>query len=240
MLRSFAYRLDKTDVILVDRRGRALDATLRARLRASSLTAAAVLAATLVTPAGPVESSFQALRASAFAAAAKGADWIAMRSPGRRVRTEMIKGVVVRRPVVRAAPRVRRPAVRAPAPAPLPRLLTPPPSAVPLAFLENEIAPPGPVAIGDFPRYDLSPPVEYVQLPPERGAGLIFGIGGGGGGVVPPVRPPAIPEAQSWAMMILGFAAIGGAWRRRRQLVQTLLRRLPLLLTDRRSNRPAS
>jgi hypothetical protein len=50
--------------------------------------------------------------------------------------------------------------------------------------------------------------------------------GGGGGGIVPPpiitaaVPPPVVtsvlPEPASWALMLVGFALIGGALRRKR------------------------
>lgn len=58
----------------------------------------------------------------------------------------------------------------------------------------------------------------------EPGGGFIPGGGGGGGGLIPPVLPPdppltsAVPEPATWAVMILGFFAVGWAMRRRAQL----------------------
>lgn len=76
----------------------------------------------------------------------------------------------------------------------------------------------------------------FVPPPPGGGGGgvVLPPPGGGGGGVVPPgpgpgggggVLPPpaAIPEPDTWGMMILGFAALGTVWRRRRVLVKLIV-----------------
>ena len=63
-------------------------------------------------------------------------------------------------------------------------------------------------------------------IPPGGGGGT-GGSGGGGGNnvtppttgdVSPPITPPtaAVPEPATWLTMILGLAAVGGLWRRRR------------------------
>jgi hypothetical protein len=64
------------------------------------------------------------------------------------------------------------------------------------------------------------------------GGGFTIGGGGGGGpgGTVP--GTPGIPEPRTWVMMILGFGAIGAAWRRRRMLLQAL-KALPRLMHQR-------
>ncbi|HEV2567280.1 MAG TPA: PEPxxWA-CTERM sorting domain-containing protein [Sphingomonas sp.] len=232
--------MSRHPAILVDAHGRASDPASRIRLRASSATLAAVLALTLAAPADNLGGSFLSpVRESAAAALAGVAEAIRSRSPGVRGRVVWIKGrPVVVRPRARAAPRGRRPAARAsvlpPAAAP-PSLVTAPPPAVPLALLGNDIAPGGPVTIGPLPAYDLAnpQPVEYVQLPPERGPSIIIGGGpiGGTGPVLPPPRPPAIPEASTWAMMILGFGAIGSLWRRRRLIAAAVMAHIPLRLT---------
>jgi hypothetical protein len=229
MLRFFARRSGVGAAILVDPRGRA--SIPAQRLKASSVTLAAVLALTIATPTDNLGSSFAPVRDAAAAALAGAADAIRKRSPGVRRIVGWVKG----RPIyARAAPRVRRPPVARAAVRPpvLPALLTPPPPAAPLAFAQNDL-PFGPVAIGPLPAYDLSDTEEFafLRLPEERGPGfLIGGIGGPGpgpgpGGLLPPPPgpPAAIPEASTWAMMIFGFGAIGTAWRRRRQIVRVIV-----------------
>ena len=53
------------------------------------------------------------------------------------------------------------------------------------------------------------------------GGGSGGGGGGGGGGGNPPPPPPisAVPEPDSWAMMILGMGLAGAALRRRRKML---------------------
>ena len=75
--------------------------------------------------------------------------------------------------------------------------------------------------IGDpaAPGVSNAPPPGVIAPPPTGGETP----GGGGGGVAPPgVAPPApggpgsnvLPEPGTWAMMLLGFLAIGGMLRR--------------------------
>lgn len=238
MLAFLARRAGETGAILVDGRGRAV--LPAQRLKASSVTIAAVIALTTATPTDNL-GSLAPERDAAAAAVAGAADAIRKRSPGVRRIIGWLKGrPIYARPAVRAAPRIRRPAARATVPPVLPALLTPPPPATPLALAQDELAF-GPVTIGPLPVYDLSEACDcaFVYLPPERGLGAIIIGGGGGGGVVPPVgppveppiRPPAIPEAPSWALMIMGFAFIGTAWRRRRKIVHVLSDTLPLRLS---------
>jgi hypothetical protein len=163
---------------------------------------------------------------AAATAAQQTADMIAQRSPGLRTRAEMSKGkprLALDR-VSRALPRVRdaRPAApaAAAAPAPVAAAVLPgvsPPVAAPAIFVPG--APVGGAAFVDSgPGFGL--------LPPPPG----FGVGGGGGGFVvappgtitpetpPAALPPPIPEPATWMTVILGFAAMGGAIRRRARL----------------------
>lgn len=71
----------------------------------------------------------------------------------------------------------------------------------------------------------LSVPGEVGELLSGAGGGGFAGGGGGGGGLVPPGTPPVAgppsssnaPEPAAWALMIIGFGALGGAmrWARR-------------------------
>ena len=163
MLRFFARRSDNGAAITVDARGRA--SVPAQRLKASSVTLAAIVALTVATPTDNLGSSFAPVRQAAAAALAGAADAIRQRSPGVR----RIIGWVQGRPIyARAAPRVRRPpaaraALRPPA---LPVLVTPPPPAVPLTLAQNDL-PFGPVTIGPLPVYDLSDTEEFafIRLP---------------------------------------------------------------------------
>jgi len=70
--------------------------------------------------------------------------------------------------------------------------------------------PMGPTGFGSNPPGFSSPPGSLAPLATPRN---------GGGGNVPPGTPdpvPAVPEPSSWAMMILGFAILGGAMRYKR------------------------
>jgi hypothetical protein len=228
MLRFVAPPSRPIAAITVDGRGRA--SVPAQRLKASSATLAAVLALSVATPTDDL-GSLAPVRDAAAAAVAGVADAIRKRSPGVRRIVAWVKGrPIYARPAARAAPRIRRPTARAAVRQPiLPALLTPPPPAAPLALAQNDL-PFGPVTIGPLPVYDLADTEEFafVRLPEERGPGLIIGgIGGTGpgpGGLLPPPGPPpGIPEASSWAMMILGFGFVGTAWRRRRQIVRAIV-----------------
>lgn len=65
-----------------------------------------------------------------------------------------------------------------------------------------------------------------VDFTPANGASITglytsFGVPGGGGSFVGSIDFPAVPEPASWAMMIAGFAVVGGALRGRRVRVST-------------------
>ena len=63
-------------------------------------------------------------------------------------------------------------------------------------------------------------PEEFLPIggggftPGAPGGGITPGGGGGGGGGGNNPPPPAVPEPETWALMLLGFAAVGGAMRR--------------------------
>jgi hypothetical protein len=181
----------------------------------------AVLAATAL---GSASMLGHGMLTAAATAAQQAADMIAERSPGLRTRAEMTKGKprLFAERTAEALPRTRTPAkaaVPAAAAVPAPAGIGGPAEVLPPALLAPTTvvpaAPGGGIVIGDAgPGFGLLPP----------GPGLV--IGGGGGGLViappgaspetPPAAPPApIPEPSSWAMLILGFGALGGALRRR-------------------------
>lgn len=210
---------------VVDAKGRVRTPGWKPRWR----SAAALLAASGVCLAGGYSQQLgSGVLALGRAASATAADVISRRSPGLKRLAASYKG----KPVQRARPAVRRiaPAKRIAAPAPVARplaLSAAPAAPAPLAFYDFDIAPSGPVQVaGPFPTYPLEE--QLVFIPPDRfpnggiliGGGGILPPGGGGGGVIKP--PPGIPEADSWAMMILGFAILGTAWRRRRIIVRTV------------------
>ncbi|WP_232328863.1 MULTISPECIES: PEPxxWA-CTERM sorting domain-containing protein [Sphingomonas] len=223
--------------LVVDSRGRAR----LARAAIVSPKAMGFAAACALLAIAPETGPGARLLASGQSAVKSAADYIRARSPGVRQRADLVKVKHPRaavRPVARAAPRYRRPAPRA--------LLAPPPPAVPLTFDTAALAPVyQPVFAG--------PPLLFAETPggvpccfetfnpplTTVGGGFTIGGGGGGpGGTVP--TPPAVPEPSTWMLMILGFGAIGVAWRRRRALLRAvqalprLVHRRMLLLTDAR------
>lgn len=167
------------------------------------------------------------LVASARAAVQSAADLIRSRSPGTRTAAHLIKikHADRPRPVARAKPRLRPP--------PAPIMSIPAPPAEPLAFADTPFVPawqpiaaPSVAPIGGTPACLC----DFVYVPPfiGGGGGVVIGGGGGPNPPPPPPPPPGIPEPESWGMMILGFAAIGALWRRRRAIIGAVLR-LPLL-----------
>jgi hypothetical protein len=199
--------------------------------------AAAVAAGSALVMTGAVQDAGKQAVAVAQAVKARAVDLIERRSPGLRGRVSLAnskKGARVR-PVYRPQARSRPPA----APNSL-QALAPPPPGLPIRFDAGELAP-GPVLVaGILPNL---PPVgedclcNWAYVPPDTfGGGLVIGIGGGGTvpGPNPPgpgPTPPAIPEAETWAMMIMGFAAMGTLWRRRRVIVRVIGSALTLRLT---------
>ncbi|MGN6849580.1 MAG: PEPxxWA-CTERM sorting domain-containing protein [Sphingomicrobium sp.] len=143
------------------------------------------------------------------------ASLLAERSPGHRPKGKLASLKHKRHPVLhaRALPKVRHlvpavpPIVEAPPITP-PNIGAVPVYAVPAGFPEL------PIIVG--PPTPYGPPI-LSNIPPP---------GGGGGFVPPPIvtqqvpppppppPPPAVPEPASWAMMLVGFAAIGGMLRR--------------------------
>ena len=155
---------------------------------------------------------------------------LAERSPGERPEGTLASLKPKRQPALhaRALPKVQMPAVPAPntfalltGTPPAPAVV--PPAAAPLfnnvTALPPVVVPPA-AAVPGSPGAPGGPPI-FPAIPPP---------GGGGGGVVvpPPVVPetpaiptppptqvvPAVPEPASWAMMLFGFAMIGGMLRR--------------------------
>jgi hypothetical protein len=165
-----------------------------------------------------------------------GSDLLAMlglRSPGQRSRGELAdtKGRRLR-PMSHLAPHQRALAkVR-------------PPRNILRAFV-----PEVPATVDTIPGLAVAPadvgaPIVTDLLPPvgPPPGGLIFGGGGGGGGggligsvppsVIPPV-PSAVPEPSTWALMLLGFGAIGGSLRRARRREAKLERAVKAIVAGR-------
>lgn len=139
------------------------------------------------------------------------ADMLFGRSPGERAAGALanLKHKRLAAPHERALPKMRHAAP----PSPLAAIVGPPPEAIP------------PVAAGPAPGTPLynvvssppaaeSPPIVFPAMPPPPP--------GGGGIIGPPVitqvpppvtPPPAVPEPGTWAMMLVGFAFIGGTLR---------------------------
>lgn len=223
----------------VDSRGRALNA---AQARRSPLWTFALVGLAGVALTSPELAVGEALLASGRAAAHGGevliasaraavesaAELIRKRSPGIRTKAQLVKIKHARVAQARPGPTQRaKPRLRAPIETP-PFLA--PPDRVPLAFADQPYTP-GILPVGGFPDF----PITGGGAPCYCAFGFIppvFGGGGGGGLVLfppegenpnPPVQPPGIPEPQSWALMILGFGAVGTAWRKRRSLVAAIL-----------------
>lgn len=166
---------------------------------------------------------------SAIARAPLGVDFLEMigqRSPGARMvgdlsDTKARKLARIGRPHQRALPKIRQPA------------------ALPDEFVKPLFAPQDavsaapalvPTQVADVlaPQLGSVPPTLGFS-PPGLGGGII--VGPGGGGVTPPttaeppivitpptIVPPAVPEPGTWAMMLIGFGAVGVALRRRRKI----------------------
>ena len=132
------------------------------------------------------------------------------RSPGER------EGALLPTKLAKAGPeervlsqvRDRNPDSGNPTPPPIDGML--PNAALPGAPGENTLAG-GP---GQFAPFGVP-----FGAPGGPGDGFIPGPGGPGGPGVPPTGPvSAVPEPGTWAVLILGFFAIGWAMRRRAQL----------------------
>lgn len=221
--------LRKPDFV-VDKRGRVRTAaTVKTGIvKAGIAKAGAVVACGALLMTGTVREAGEQALAVAQTARANVVDLIERRSPGLRrwVSLSDSKKGVRARPVYRPTPRPR-PIATAPRRF---EVLAPPPPAVPIRFDTAEIAA-GPITLaGIVPNL---PPLEegclcqWAYVPPTNlGGGLVIGIGGGGAGGTlpgpPTVRPPAVPEAETWAMMIMGFAIMGTLWRRRRIIVRMI------------------
>jgi hypothetical protein len=149
---------------------------------------------------------------AATARAASLSDLLDQRSPGERTAAQLTKTkhrVLAERSVM------------APAPVDLTEVLAPPSSSV----LPVDIA-----AAPEMPAFLAPPPSGGFIVPPEGGADVPPGGPPGGppgnppngppGGppdTPPPPPPPAVPEPSTWMTMLVGFAAIGWALRRRQQ-----------------------
>jgi hypothetical protein len=197
------------------RRGFAVIALL---VLAAALTVASLSRAGLMTSVG--NAAVQAVSNIKTVAA-----MLADRSPGQRPEGALASLKQKRQPVLheRALPKIRGPI------SPLAAIVGPPP--VP-PVVPVETMPPAPL-------YSMvgAPPVLVPPVVPPVGGGGGGGTpggppgfseipppGGGGGVVVPPVTPtvpqvvtPSVPEPNSWAMMLVGFALMGWTLRRDRR-----------------------
>lgn len=218
---------------VVDTRGCAFGPGRKNKVRLKVAAVCGAVAVALASPASNVGGSFLSVSRAAVDGVSAMAEAIRKRSPGLRTRADIGKGKFRARPVARAKPRIRQPVRQIAAPARPILPLSPPPLANPLAFLDRELVPTGPVQVASLPGHDLAVPCDcvFAFLPPGQGLGIILPPGGGGGVILPPPppppggivpNPPAIPEASTWAMMIFGFGVIGTLWRRRRQIIRAI------------------
>ncbi len=172
------------------------------------------------------------LRSNLTAMVQSASDLIAQRSPGIRTRAIMGKGKYAKfgKDVryARALPRVRTPG----APGPLGDGDDIPAPAAP--FVEAAQPAPPVLAAAAPPGGFFVPPDDFFLFAPVPGPGIVGGGPGGGiiigppgeeGPVTPPVTPPGpppvVPEPASWAMMLLGFGALGAILRRQRHVRRT-------------------
>ena len=139
------------------------------------------------------------------------------RSPGERGATDILKGKAKRAVAKDDAPIGKpKPTQRALGKTfddPLLSLAGPLTPAPVVEFLPLDAAP----AAGSIPALALTVPGGSGGFTPVTG-GFIGGGGGGGDGVVPPPPAPppvaAVPEPSTWALLFIGFAAVGASIRR--------------------------
>ena len=136
------------------------------------------------------------------------------RSPGERGATDILKGKAKRALAKDDAPIGQpKPTQRALGKTfddPLLSLAGPLTPAPVVEFLPFDAAP----AAGSIPALALTVSGGSGGFTPVTGG--FIGGGGGGGGVVPPPPPPvaAVPEPSTWALLLIGFAAVGASIRR--------------------------
>lgn len=148
------------------------------------------------------------------------AQLFSLRSPGERASGVLASLKGKKKPALhaRVLPKVRRapPSAYPYVAAPPPAAAVIPPAGTPL-FNTVTSAPPVPVAASTVPGGPGGSPI-FPALPSPPGGGFV---------VPPPILPetpgtpgtpgvPAVPEPASWAMMLVGFALVGGMLRRGR------------------------
>ncbi|WP_246450666.1 PEPxxWA-CTERM sorting domain-containing protein [Sphingomonas rhizophila] len=134
------------------------------------------------------------------------------RSPGERTKGELTKTKRQYRVLSSAS----WPAVAKTLPPAMPQAVEGSPFLPPEAPPEFQLA--------SFAPGSISPPVTFGGGGGSGGGGGggCCGSGGGGGGNTPTDNPgtppvPAVPEPSTWAMLLIGFGAIGSALRRQRR-----------------------
>ena len=140
------------------------------------------------------------------------------RSPGERGATDILKGKAKRALAKDDAPIGQpKPTQRALGKTfddPLLSLAGPLTPAPVVEFLPFDAAP----AAGSIPALALTVSGGSGGFTPVTGGFFGGGGGGGGGGVVPPPPAPppvaAVPEPSTWALLLIGFAAVGASIRR--------------------------
>lgn len=146
------------------------------------------------------------------------------RSPGERGATDILKGkakrALAKDDVPTGKPKPTQRALGKTFDDPLTTLAGPLTQAPAVEFLPVDAAPTTPL----IPALALTVPGGSGGFTPV-GGGFIGGGGGGGsgggggdGGVIPPPPAPppvaAVPEPSTWALMLIGFAAVGASIRR--------------------------
>lgn len=139
------------------------------------------------------------------------------RSPGEREKGELSQTKLARKDVAQKPKQRALGKVFPPKPNPLEqlaKLVTQPPPAVPP--MVDEGLPVGPLSLSDVV-LPATPAAIPGLVPPTSivGGSVIGGAPGDSGNVPPPPVTSAVPEPGTWLMMLVGFAMIGSAVRRR-------------------------
>lgn len=189
------------------------------RLRGSAIVAGSIALAAALSFAGYSNQHVAAALADTIGQSVKSVEsMFAARSPGHRPKGKLASLKHKKHPLLhaRALPKVRH--VIPPVPAVLEAPPMTPPDFGPIPVYQVVAGfPETPIIVGPPPH---GPPI-LPEIPPP---------GGGGGFFPPPIivpppppPPPAVPEPATWATMLLGFAAIGSVFRRRRMAIAQAL-----------------
>jgi hypothetical protein len=187
------------------------------RRRASAIVAGLIALAAAMLFAGYSNQHMATALAETIGQSVKSvASMFAARSPGHRPMGKLASLKHKKRPLLhaRALPKVRH--VIPPLPIVLEAPPMIPPDFGPLPVYQVVAGfPETPIIVGP-PSYG---PPNLPEIPPPGGGGGFFPPPIITQEVPPPPPPPAVPEPATWVTMLLGFAAIGSFFRRRKTLM---------------------